>query len=149
MAAASSFGSYVATFGPHVAPIRSLLGHIAILSGVTPPTWVLPHWEVDVANSEKCSPDTQNLYLSVGGIISLGIGGGVSKAIGPSLNNFAPGIHSRWGRAHRLPPIEYRRWHMPPHRSCNDIEPQRTNRRPNRHPLTGSRMNRPTAKHPS
>ena len=104
MAAASSFGSYVATFGPHVAPIRSLLGHIALLSGVTPPTWVLPHWEVDVANSEKCSPDTQNLYLSVGGIISLGIGGGVSKAIGPSLNNFAPGIHSRWGRAHRLPP---------------------------------------------
>ena len=149
MAAASSFGSYVATFGPHVAPIRSLLGHIAILSGVTPPTWVLPHWEVDVANSEKCSHDTQNLYLSVGGIISLGIGGGVSKAIGPSLNNFAPGIHSRWGRAHRLPPIEYRRWHMPPHRSCNDIEPQRPNRRPNRHPLIGSRMNRPTAKHPS
>ena len=149
MAAASSFGSYVATFGPHVAPIRSLLGHIALLSGVTPPTWVLPHWEVDVANSEKCSPDTQNLYLSVGGIISLGIGGGVSKAIGPSLNNFAPGIHSLWGRAHRLPPIEYRRWHMPPHRPCNDIEPQRINRRPNRHPLTGSRMNRPTAKHPS
>jgi hypothetical protein len=149
MAAASSFGSYVATFGPHVAPIRSLLGHIALLSGVTPPTWVLPHWEVDVANSEKCSHDTQNLYLSVGGIISRGIGGGVSKAIGPSLNNFAPGIHSRWGRAHRLPPIEYRRWHMPPHRSCNDIEPQRPNRRPNRHPLIGSRMNRPTAKHPS
>ena len=79
MAAASSFGSYVATFGPHVAPIRSLLGHIAILSGVTPPTWVLPHWEVDVANSENRSPDTQNLNLSVGGIISLGIGGAVCK----------------------------------------------------------------------
>ena len=68
---------YVATFGRHVAPIRSVLSLTALLSGGDPTnTGSPPPWNVDVANSDNRSPDPQMPNLSVGGTITLGIEGG-------------------------------------------------------------------------
>ena len=73
---------------------------------MTPPTRVLPPWDVDVANSDNRSPDPQIPNLSVGGIITLGTEGGELHT-----NNTAPQANTRKGGPH--PPV---------------IEAQRTNR---------------------
>ena len=123
-------GELIGTLCGHLRPPRCPHSHTArsdcpFSQGMTPPTRVLLPWDVDVPNSDNRSPDRQIPNLSVGGIITLGIeGGAVGKATCPPPQANSHPVHRIWGGAHRLPPIECRRWHMPPHIfSKRDIRP--------------------------